>query len=347
MIGGQSVDIMRIIIEPGLALNYLKTPDSDVVIGDLAMTADIYIISLKTFVVQWPRILDILNLGGRIVIEKTDESVVTQWHVASSPHYITRMRTGQIRWITGGDAPNGIVNLNSEHFLAATIGSQPYGIPLLDYDRCRREYTFLFTNRKLRPHRQYLVHLLQKHQLLDHALWCNHDSDITWGHPEFNQIYSTDKVATQNLPQGYDVDSNPGWIDGVIVPAQYKSTWFTLVSETVFESPASFRTEKFYKPVLAGHPFIVCANRGFYQDLKNLGYKTYGDWIDESFDLIDDGQKRIERLIEQIQWLIAQDLPKFWNETQEVRLYNQRHALAIHNNQQQTFTQKMKDFAHA
>lgn len=336
---------MRIIVEPGLALNYLK-PDSEIIAGHLDMTADIYIVSLKTFVEQWPRIYDILNLGGRIIIEKTDESVVTQWHIASSPHYLTRMRSGQIRWITGGDAPDGIANLNSEHFLAATIGSQAYGIPLLDYNRYRRDYTFLFTNRKLRPHRQYLVNLLQKQQLLDNALWCNHDRDITWGHPDFNRVYSTETVQTQTLPQDYDIKS-PGWIDGVIVPAQYKNTWFTLVAETVFESPASFRTEKFYKPVLTGHPFVVCANRGFYQNLKNLGYKTYSDWIDESFDTIDNGQQRIERLVEQIAWLITQNLPKFWEETREVRLYNQRHALAIHSNQQQTFTQQLKDFAHA
>ena len=46
-------------------------------------------------------------------------------------------------------------------------------------------------------------------------------------------------------------------------------------------------------------------------------------------------------------WLVKQDLSKFWEESQQVRLYNQQHALAIHSNQQQTFTQQMKDFAHA
>ena len=155
---------MQIIVEPGLALNYLK-PDSEIQLGHLSMTADAYVISLKTFVSQWPRACDILEMGGKIIIEKTDESPVTQWHMVSNQHYVTRMLSGQIRWITGGDAPNGIVNLNSEHFLAATIGSQPYGIPLLDYDRHRRDHTFLFTNRKLRPHRQYLVNLFAKETL--------------------------------------------------------------------------------------------------------------------------------------------------------------------------------------
>jgi len=337
---------MQIIVEPGLALNYLK-PDSEIQLGQLSMTADAYVISLKTFVSQWPRACDILEMGGKIIIEKTDESPVTQWHMISNQHYVTRMLSGQIRWITGGDAPNGIVNLNSEHFLAATIGSQPYGIPLLDLNKHTCRYSFLFTNRKLRPHRQYLIDLLQQRRLFDKALWCNHDRDITWGHPEFNHVYSETQVPTQTLPAGYDAENNPGWVDGVIVPQQYRDTWFTLVPETVFESPASFRTEKFYKPVLAGHPFVVCANRGFYQDLRNMGFKTYGEWIDESFDQIDNGQHRIERLVEQVVWLVKQDLSKFWAETHQVRLYNQHHALAIHSSQQQTFTQQMKDFVNA
>jgi hypothetical protein len=337
---------MQIIVEPDLALNYLR-PDSEIRSGHLDITADIYVVSLKTFIGQWPRIYDILNLGGRIIVEKTDESPVTQWHIASAPHYVARMRSGQIRWITGGDAPDGVVNLNSEHFLAATIGSQPYGVPLLDLNKHSCEYSFLFTNRKLRPHRQYLIDLLQQQRLLDHALWCNHESYVTWGHPEFNQVYSKADIPTRKLPQDFDVESNPGWIDGIIVPQQYQNTWFTLVPETVFESPASFRTEKFYKPVLAGHPFVVCANRGFYRDLRNMGFKTYGDWIDERFDLIDNGQQRIERLVEQVAWLVKQDLAKFWAETYQVRLYNQHHALAIHSSQQQTFTQQLKDFVNA
>lgn len=337
---------MRIILEPGLALNYLKKTDSDITIGDLAMTADIYIVSLRTFVAQWARIYDILDLGGRIIIEKTDESVITQWHVASSSHYITRMQSGQIRWITGGDAPDTVQNLNSEHFLAATLGSQEYGVPLINYDHRQRNHSFLFTNRKLRPHRQYLIHLLEKQKLLDDALWCNHDAELTWGHPKFNQVYSTDPVSTKKLPPGYDVE-NPGWVDGVIVPAQYFDTWFTLVPETVFEYPASFRTEKFYKPVLATHPFVVCANQGFYRDLKNLGFQTYNQWIDESFDGIEDGQKRIERLVDVVAWLVKQDLKKFWEETKDTRLYNLRHAFELHSNQRDTFTQQLKDFVNA
>ena len=112
---------MRIIVEPGVALNYLKSSLSEIEIGPLAMTADIYIMSLKTFVQQWPRVYDMLEKGGCAIIEKTDESVITQWHVATSLHYVTKMQTGQIRWITGGDTPSSIMNLNSDTFDRASL----------------------------------------------------------------------------------------------------------------------------------------------------------------------------------------------------------------------------------
>ena len=337
---------MRIIVEPGLALNYLRL-DANITQGLLAMTPDIYVISLRTFVQQWPRVCDMLDLGGRAVIEKTDESVITQWHIASSPHYITRMNTGQICWITDGDAPETVANLNTEHFLAATIGSQPYGIPLLNYQPHTRPYKFLFTNRKVRPHRRYLIHRLHQEGLLDKSLWCNHEEHTTWGHPDFNVNYTSASLPTQSLPSGYDPDQLPNWIDGVIVPAQYLDTWFTLVSETVFESPASFRTEKFYKPVLAGHPFLVCANYGFYRDLHNLGFRSFNHLIDESFDVIINGKDRMDRLIDTAKWLCQQDLAEFWNAAKEVCLYNQHRALELHNSQHHSFTQQLKEFMNA
>ena len=337
---------MQIIIEPGLALNYLKD-DSEILSGHLAITPDIYVVSLKTFVQQWPRICDMLENGGRVIIEKTDESVITQWHVASSPHYITRMRSGQIRWITGGDAPEGIVNLNSEHFLSATIGSQPYGIPLLDYKHYHRPYTFLFTNRKVRPHRRYLIHRLEQEGLFKNALWCNHEGRDTWGHPDFNINYTNENVPVQPLPQGYDPEQLPAWVDGIVVKEQYLDTWFSLVSETVFESPASFRTEKFYKPVIAGHPFVICANTGFYRDLHNLGFRSFNHLIDERFDVIINGKDRIDRVVDTVKWLCQQNLAEFWQAAREVCLYNQHRALELHNSQHHSFTQQLKDFMHA
>ena len=337
---------MPIIVEPDLALNYLKQ-DSDIQIGRLSCQLGQYIISLATLTQQWPQVLDLLTQGSIIAVEKTDESVVTQWHVVKHQNYTPWIKSGQLRFITGGAAPAEVKNLNSEHFLAATIGSHPYGIPLMDYKYYLKPYNFLFTNRKVRPHRRYLIHRLAQEGLLKNALWCNHEGHSTWGHPEFNINYTDENIPVQSLPPGYDPDQLPDWVDGIVIKEQYLDTWFSLVSETVFESSASFRTEKFYKPIIAGHPFVVCANTGFYKDLHNLGFRSFNHLIDESFDVIINGKDRIDRLVDTVKWLCQQDLVEFWQAAREVCLYNQHRALELHNSQHQCFTQQLKDFMHA
>jgi hypothetical protein len=337
---------MPIIVETGLALNYLKS-DQEIQVGTLDSTADCFIISLQTLQQQWFTVEKILLAGGTVAVEKTDESAITQWHVVQNQRYRSWVSQGRLRFITGGNAPAEIGNLNSEHFLAATIGSQPYGTPLLNYQTYTRPYKFLFTNRKVRPHRRYLIYRLHQEGLLANSLWCNHEEHTTWYHSDFNVNYTNENVPVQQLPQDYDPKDPPPWVDGVIVKQQFLDTWFTLVPETVFELDASFRTEKFYKPVLAGHPFVICANSGFYRDLHNLGFRSFGHLIDESFDVIINGKDRMDRLISTVKWLCQQDLSEFWNSAREVCLYNQHHALELHNSQHHSFTQQLKEFMNA
>ena len=73
-----------------------------------------------------------------------------------------------------------------------------------------------------------------------------------------------------------------------------------------------------------GHPFIVVSNRGYYRDLHQLGFKTFGHIIDESFDLIDNDQDRVERIAQVVNDLCQQDLASFLKECYNVCKYNQQ-----------------------
>jgi len=323
--------------------------DDDVVLAYLSDMLDISVpvISLKTFHAQWPKLLEILESGGSVVIEKTDESVTTLWHLIKNVEYSPWFESRQLRLITSSDADPGIANLNAEHFLSATIGSQEVSLPV-DYSGVDRPYSFLFTNRKIRPHRRYLILELQRQGLLDAALWSCLSDHNTYSHPDHNRIYCDGiSMPIKLLDAGYDPEPKPAWIDGVIYPRQYQDTWFTLVSETAFEYPYSFRTEKIWKPILAGHPFLVCANTGFYRDLRNLGFRTFDRLIDEEFDSIIDGKARLDRLIDTVKWLCEQDLAKFWQETREICLYNHQRAWELHSSLKKDFSQKLLEFINA
>lgn len=303
-----------------------------------------YVIPLSLMIADWPMVLESLKSGSTVAVEKTDEGIETLWHIIKNPTYYPWILKKSLRFITSSDADNVICNLNAEHFLRATIGSNSVSdIQYTDH----RPYTFLFTNRKMRSHRRYLITTLRKSGLLDSALWSCLHQHSTQGHPEITRIYSPDtNMPLKTLDPAYD-PAPTDWIDGIIHPLQYQHTWFTLVSETGFEYPYSFRTEKVWKPILAGHPFIVCANQGFYRDFRNLGFRTFNHLIDESFDSIIDGKERLDMLIATVKWLCNQDLQKFWKESRDICLYNQHRALELHNSLEKDFTLKFLDFMHA
>lgn len=325
------------------------TIDDDVVLTYLDRSIDINgrVISLKTLQNDWTTLNQDLKKGQIIAVEKTDESVTTLWHIVKNIEYAPWFESGRLRLITSSDSDPKITNLNAEHFLAATIGSQET-LTVIESNKSNRPYSFLFTNRKVRPHRRYLILELKRQGLLDRALWSCLNGHNTHGHPDHSRVYAGGiSMPTKIIDIGYDPENKPTWFDGVIYPKQFEDTWFTLVSETGFEYPHSFRTEKIWKPILAGHPFVVCANMGFYRDLRNLGFRTFDRLIDESFDSIIDGKDRLDRLINTVRWLCDQDLQAFWKETRDICLYNHQQALELHTNLKKNFTQRFMEFMHA
>jgi hypothetical protein len=116
------------------------------------------------------------------------------------------------------------------------------------------------------------------------------------------------------------------WGEIYLEPRPYIDTYFSLVTETICaESTLSFRTEKIAKPLAIGHPFIVASTPGFYRDLRNLGFRTFHGIIDESFDLIDHAQSRMDRIIDVVEDLCGQNLDDFLAACEDICKYNQQH----------------------
>ena len=225
-----------------------------------------------------------------------------------------------------------------------------------------KPYKFLFLNGRMRSHRKYLLERFQANRLLDQCLWTNLDTDLRlvttlpqqrW--QNFNDInviklqfeqagidVMERPIGLHFLPKEYETPAfrnnidhlpstgtvkfdlfNNTWGDAVTDGAAYRDTYFSLVTETVFNYPYSFRTEKIWKPVAVGHPWIAVANQGFYRDMHSLGFRTFDHVVDESFDAIDNSQDRIERVAEVVEDLCQQDLASFYKECYNVCKYNQ------------------------
>lgn len=63
-------------------------------------------------------------------------------------------------------------------------------------------------------------------------------------------------------------------------------TWLTVVSEASFgdSEHECFLSEKTFKPIACYHPFIIAGNKDSLFRLRELGYKTFSPFIDESYD---------------------------------------------------------------
>jgi hypothetical protein len=141
----------------------------------------------------------------------------------------------------------------------------------------------------------------------------------------------------------YDLFNNE-WGDIYINADAYIDTYFSVVTETVFDYPYSFRTEKIWKPIAMAHPWIAVANCGYYRDMHNLGFKSFGHVIDESFDSIENSQKRIERIAQVTQDLCQQNLADFLKECYNVCKYNQQHLAEMRSQVRQEFPERFFQF---
>ena len=61
-----------------------------------------------------------------------------------------------------------------------------------------------------------------------------------------------------------------------------------------------FVSEKTYKSISTGNPFIAFSNSGYLEALKKMGFKTFSPYIDESYDRQPDTKLRIELIIQEI-----------------------------------------------
>jgi hypothetical protein len=151
-------------------------------------------------------------------------------------------------------------------------------------------------NRTARQHRvEHLYYLILK-KLVDKGLVSGHYSNnlnSSWI-PEsriLEQQYSVfSKILKENLPLIADknvIVDNPDYNEETVFNHSiYKNSLLSFVTETAFHQPGMFITEKSFKPIVAGHPFIILGQHHILKELNKMGYRTDFPGIDQSYDEI-------------------------------------------------------------
>jgi hypothetical protein len=88
----------------------------------------------------------------------------------------------------------------------------------------------------------------------------------------------------------------------------YSDTFFSFVNETyIDENWDPFFGEKAFKPIAYGHPFMIFSSAGACKVLQELGFETFGDVFDESYDLIELPQMRFEQMLSEVKRICLLD----------------------------------------
>ena len=362
----------KLVVDSLCEIHNLLVPYLDSEFYDLANTdivpGAVYLIGRKQFQDNVDLIRGLIESNSILpVLANPAEGSDTIRRQAESLGVTDLVTAGKIVILTGGDLPAELTNFCYEFFMTKPIEYNENLWAVEQYQTAwsvDRPYKFLFLNGRARSHRKYLIERLA--HLLDQSLWSNLDSTLC-GHRELHywvngkdqllvpgQIKLLDPYyevehyrARMDMPSDgfvkYQLFDNQ-WGDIYINPRAYSDTYFSLVTETVFDYPYSFRTEKIWKPIFVGHPFVAVANQGYYRDLQNLGFRTFGKLIDESFDLIDNNQDRIERMACVVEDLCQQDLGAFVQAADETCKYNQQHLAQLQLKVRQEFPDRFFQF---
>lgn len=104
----------------------------------------------------------------------------------------------------------------------------------------------------------------------------------------------------------------------------YSSFYIELICETYTLGDTFFPTEKTVRPLVGRKPFLVYASPKFLARLKALGFQTYGEIWDESYDDFEGPERwrKIKEVIDRLCSLSAADFNKMINETKKISYHN-------------------------
>ena len=140
------------------------------------------------------------------------------------------------------------------------------------------------------------------------------------------KIYQVLKNVNQPLVIN---DQTPvGSLSADVMLDELTSALWHIVTETIYFQPKLHLTEKIFKPIVAKRPFMLVAAPGNLAYLKSYGFRTFDQWIDESYDLEQDHYIRIEKITAEITRLCSMSRPQLeqmHKEMKEVLEYNFDH----------------------
>lgn len=283
---------------------------------------------------------------GFFLIDMSVEAWVQQDHLLSMHSYFSgnhQIPMYKIIYLTGAMNANAIYNQwcqakgitdprdkmniisfpSSQAVYARQFANKDLVEPAYDVTTVPKKL-FLCWNRRFRPHRTELIMNLDKLGLVDRSYY-----SIGVVDPE-NPGHMFAQTIDPGIMQFYGIDNNdvnrllgklPLVVDNeseivqmcedrnMLARKFYTDSLISIVTETNYHANEVTLTEKAFKPAKEKHPFILVGAAGALQSMRDLGYKTFGEFWSEEYDNIKEPHSRMREIVR-----ICEDIGKWNNE---------------------------------
>jgi hypothetical protein len=196
-----------------------------------------------------------------------------------------------------------------------------------------RDFLCLMCDKEERPHRRLLHQKITSAGLTDNAIY-NFAKRSAQTHSDLDDQYQTRVI------EGFS------WRDGLPPLQYYNRTNFELVVETqtqINHDDTFELTEKTTKPISMKHPFMILSNYNFLKNLQKMGFKTFHEHIDESYDEKTDVNERIDIIVRNL-GILSEDSQRFYSDTHQIREHNHRHLQDLGGRFKTTLWRKLDEF---
>ena len=194
-----------------------------------------------------------------------------------------------------------------------------------------RDKKFINLNRVPRAHRVTFLSLLAEYDLLKHGYvsfglqdntgWPSKETLLTYVRDqttnwyEWNadsQVYKDAVAGSEKLlkamPLTVDTDDLVfNWVGYEVHPMAFvQRSYFNIVSGTnCFKQDELGVTvnEKEFKAIASKQPMLLVARPGTLAQLRDIGFKTFGQWFNESYDNEEDDSQRLFKLAKEVERL--------------------------------------------
>ena len=115
----------------------------------------------------------------------------------------------------------------------------------------------------------------------------------------------------------------------LLIETHYDLFYYVPTQDRVYKrslAPSSI-TEKTNKPIACCKPFIAFSTPYFLEDVRQLGFETFSPYINESYDLETDNQKRLNMIVDEIERITTLPSNKYHT------LVENCHSIAVRNQQ--------------